>query len=329
MRIVQLNPIKETPQDYEAIEKRIKELLKRTLYFPLLQEFEEPRKTLKNSEEDLIEAIRDGQLFFYRGAFRGKFDSFISSELRALGATWDRKTSSYKIQLGFLPPEVRGAIASTEWRFKEKIRRVDEKLAKILPEEISDRLRLTDLFDRTIWKTERQIQATIRGLVVSPTLTERERQKIAREWSNNARLKIKEWTADEIKKLRADMGKAVLAGNRHEFAVSAIQKSFGVSVNKARFLARQETSLLMTKLKETRYTSAGVHEYTWHNVAGSPKHPVRPRHKFLADESKRGKIYRWDDPPITSEPGDPVRRNNPGQDYNCRCFARPVVRFKK
>jgi SPP1 gp7 family putative phage head morphogenesis protein len=96
-----------------------------------------------------------------------------------------------------------------------------------------------------------------------------------------------------------------------------------VSANKAKFLARQETSLMTTKLKETRYREAGVNEYKWKTVAGSKLHPVRPSHKIL-----EGRIFRWDDPPITTPPGEAVRRNNPGQDYNCRCFAQPIVRFK-
>ena len=52
-------------------------------------------------------------------------------------------------------------------------------------------------------------------------------------------------------------------------------------------------------------------------VVGSPNHPVREMHKALA-----GKVFSWDDPPITNEKGD---RNNPGQDYGCRCYARPIV----
>ena len=59
--------------------------------------------------------------------------------------------------------------------------------------------------------------------------------------------------------------------------IGAIQKSYGVTANKAKFLARQETKLLTTTLKEVRYVDAGVTKYKWKSVTGTAAHPVRPR----------------------------------------------------
>lgn len=101
-----------------------------------------------------------------------------------------------------------------------------------------------------------------------------------------------------------------------------IQDSYDVSANKAKLLALQETSLLMGKFKQVRYADSGVQEYRWGCVAGTKNHPVPPWHKAL-----EGKIFRWDGPPITSKLGEPVHRSNSGEDFNCRCFARPIVRF--
>jgi SPP1 gp7 family putative phage head morphogenesis protein len=99
-----------------------------------------------------------------------------------------------------------------------------------------------------------------------------------------------------------------------------IRESFGVTEKKAKFLARQETGLLMAKFKESRYTESGIHQYKWRCSAGSAKHPVRPSHKVLD-----GRVFRWDTPPITTAPDEPQRRNNPGEDFNCRCVAIPIV----
>lgn len=124
-------------------------------------------------------------------------------------------------------------------------------------------------------------------------------------------------------KLRKQVMAAAFRGNRYDALVKTIQRSYGVTVSKAKFLAHQETNLLMAKFKETRYTDAGIVEYRWRCVTGSKLHPVRPSHKALD-----GKIFRFDDPPITTPPSEAPRRNNPGEDYGCRCTAVPVVRRK-
>ncbi len=119
--------------------------------------------------------------------------------------------------------------------------------------------------------------------------------------------------------LRMKVQENVLAGNRYEGLVSDITKSFNVTASKAKFLARQETKLMTTKLKEDRYKEAGISEYKWVCVTGSKNHPVRPMHK-----KNNGMIFSFDNPPTVDENGS---RKNPGQDYNCRCMAVPIVRF--
>lgn len=326
MKTIELRPIKESTEDFEAVEKRIKDLFRKLVYLPLLKELGEPRKSLKNATGDyeaLLDALFKGTVTFSRGVFTGRFNAQVSKELKKIGARWDRKTASFRIHQSSLPPELRSAVAASELRFEEKLAGIDRKLGQILPDEIADQFKGSDLFDRTLWRTEKDFQASVKNITVAPQLTPERSKRIADEWQDNMKLWIKDFAEKEIKELRKDMKKSVFTGNRYESAVKTIQKSYGVTERKAKFLARQETSLLMTKFKETRYTDSGVNEYKWGCVAGSKLHPVRPAHKSL-----EGKIFKWDNPPITTAPGEPARRNNPGQDYNCRCFARPIVRFK-
>lgn len=325
-RIIELKPIKETTQDYDVLERRIRELFKQEIYISLVKELSDAPLTLQNASDKsaLLEAIRTGRVTFSRGQFSGRFSSRVSKELSGLGAEWDRKTGTWRVSHSVLPMQMRAAIAASETKFNEKIAGIERKLAQILPDEIAGKFKGADLFDRTLWKTEKAFQASVKNLAMSPELPADRRKKIADEWQENMRLYIRDFAEEEISKLRKRIKKSVFTGNRYESMVKTIQASYGVSVDKAKFLARQETSLLMTKYKESRYLDAGVKEYRWGCVAGSKLHPVRPAHKRL-----EGKIFRWDNPPITTEPGQPQRRNNPGQDYNCRCFARPVVRFKE
>lgn len=329
-KVIELKPIKESTSDFDRLEARIKELFRKWLYNPMLKELGETSSVLTNATSDyraLTEALMSGRITFSRGTFSGKLNASISKDLRDLGASFDRKSSTYKISKSDLPLEIRNAISSSEFRFKEKIAAIDKKISKILPEEIAEHLKCADLFDSTLWKTDNDFRESVKKITIAPKLTKEERERIADEWQNNMKLWVKDFAEKEIVDLRKQMEKSVFAGNRYESAVSSIQKSYGVTERKAKFLARQETGLLMAKFKEVRYQSQGITEYKWRSVGGSKNHPVRPKHKELAEMSDRGKIFKWTDPPNTAAEGESPRYNNPGEDYNCRCYAVPIVRF--
>lgn len=319
---IKLPPIKESTEDFDKLEARILELFKKEIYFPLMKELNLSNNTLQNSLEDLLKAIASGRVVFSQGEFSGKFSAQITKELRALGAKWDNKNKSFKLLAKNLPSEIRMAISVSDLKLKATFQKIDHKLAQMVPEKIAEKLQAEKLFDTTLFKTDKKLEETIKGITVSPKLTPDRRARIAREYTENMRLYIKDFTEKEIVKLRKRVQESALKGGRHEELVDEIQSSFSVSRNKAKFLARQETSLLMTKFKQDRYEDAGVNYYIWKTVAGSKNHPVRPWHKAL--ENKK---FKWSDPPITTKPGEPIRKNNPGQDYNCRCYAIPVVNF--
>ncbi len=177
---------------------------------------------------------------------------------------------------------------------------------------------------------EKDFKKTLKNISIAPTLTDGARKRISEDWQENMDLWIKDFTKKEIVNLREKIQKSTFSGNRYETMIKTIKDSYGVTKRKARFLARQETNLLLAKFKETRYTEANINEYIWTCVKmPKDKSPnehtpgnVRYSHGILD-----GLTFRWDDPPITTPPGEPARRNNPGQDYNCRCFARPIVKF--
>lgn len=326
---IPLKPIKIDSQDFEAIEKKIKQIFREEIYYPLLKELNLTRATIQNASYNFLMAIMNGRIQFSQGRFTGKFNATISKELKDLGAKWERRTASFKIPLNELPIDVRSAISASISKFEQKLKSIDKQLSQIVPEEIADKIKVSQHFESALWKVERDFQKSVKGITIAPTLSSAQKKRISIEWQNNMDIWIKDFTEKEVGALRTGIKKSVFAGNRYESAAKTIQRSYSVTENKAKFLARQETNLLMTKFKETRYQEAGVNEYKWGAVSGTPAHPVRPRHKALADASKAGKTFRWDDPPITSEPGQPERRNNPGEDYNCRCFAIPIVKFKK
>lgn len=325
-----LKPIKETTEDFEEIERKIRSLLREQIYVPLMRVFAPNAKALTNAKPGLADAIKYGRVQFYRGTFSGRFNAQISKELKALGARWDRQTGTWKLSQTSLPPEIRTAITASRAHFERQLDKIDEKLAAILPGEIADKLKVDHLFDSTLWKVEREFAATLKGLTIAPQLTKEQRRTIALEWQNNLKLYIKDFTQKETAQLRKDMQASVFAGNRYETAVKTIAKSYDTSVSKAKFLARQETGLLMAKFKEVRYKDVGIKRYKWRCVSGTGAHPVRPTHKICD-----GKIFSWDNPSELNNQGlpksggvhKPGDNKNPGEDYNCRCTAVPIVEF--
>lgn len=324
MSTKELKPIRERPADYDALETRIRHFLVEMIYEPIMAELLLEPATLKNAKgSPLLDALRAGSLILRGSVFEGRFSAEISRELKRLGGVWNTTSSTYKLPESSLSREILEAAAVGARRFEAKLRRIDEKLQQKLPANFADSLATEGLFEKLIGRKDAEIRKSLKNISVLPPLSEDAKKRLAAEWQGNMDLWITDFTEKEIRRLRLDIQAAAEKGQRYGSLVKAIQRSYGVSADKARFLARQETSLLVTKLKEVRYTEGNVHEYKWRCVVGSPAHPVRPAHKALD-----GKVFRWDTPPITTPPGEPPRRNNPGQDFNCRCAAIPIVKFR-
>jgi SPP1 gp7 family putative phage head morphogenesis protein len=316
---VELTPIRETTEDYDALRAHIAQLFRKEIYLPLIRELGFPKKKLENAIYDLLAAVRAGRVRFEKGQFKGAFNSQISKELRELGAEWDRTHGSWKVPLSRLTADIRQAVAISEEKFRVVAASLDRRLSELLPLEIAEKFKAEKFLDSALYKVDSRFKKQIEKITVAPTLTVEARTKIAEQYTNNLRLHIKDWTEQEIVKLRQRVQKEAMAGGRHDALAKHIQRSYGASLNKAKFLARQETSIMMATFKEQRYRAAGSEAYVWTCVSGSSLHPVRPLHQTL-----NGKVFTWDSPPIVDENGN---RKHPGTDYGCRCTARPIIKF--
>lgn len=94
--------------------------------------------------------------------------------------------------------------------------------------------------------------------------------------------------------------------------IEQIQGAYGTSRRHASLIARDQISKLNGNIQKAQQQDAGITEYIWY-TSGDVR--VRGSHKRL-----NGKKFKWSDPPIT----DNGRRCHPGEDYQCRCIARPV-----
>lgn len=111
----------------------------------------------------------------------------------------------------------------------------------------------------------------------------------------------------------------VRAGGRPAAIAKQLTKQFGVTESRAKMIARDQTAKINGDLTAKRQQNVGFEYFQWITSEDSR---VRDRHDDISDKvTAYGEgIYRWDNPPL-SDRGTPII---PGQDFQCRCIARPV-----
>lgn len=134
------------------------------------------------------------------------------------------------------------------------------------------------------------------------------------EWRREQVAKIKSLAGQELVEITQLLEESTAQGARVETLRSAIVERFGVSKSKGDLLARDQTLTLNARITKQRQTNVGISEYIW-TASGDDR--VREIHDEL-DGTKQ----RWDTPPIMSPDG---RTGHPGEDYQCRCTAFPVI----
>lgn len=97
-------------------------------------------------------------------------------------------------------------------------------------------------------------------------------------------------------------------GLRVEQVKAKLVERGNVAESRAELIARDQTLKLNGQIAQQRMARAGITKYTW-STSGDER--VRPEHAAL-----EGQVFSWDSPP---PPG------HPGQDFQCRCVAVPVV----
>ncbi|KWN75801.1 phage head morphogenesis protein [Burkholderia ubonensis] len=96
----------------------------------------------------------------------------------------------------------------------------------------------------------------------------------------------------------------------------AIQESGAVAKSRADLIARTEVSRAATSLTEARARAVGSTHYIWRTSGDSD---VRAGHRAM-----EGRVCSWAEPPEVDENGR-VMRFHPGQIWNCRCWAEPII----
>jgi SPP1 gp7 family putative phage head morphogenesis protein len=136
---------------------------------------------------------------------------------------------------------------------------------------------------------------------------------------------IESLAGTELDQLGDVIAESISQGLRVEELRDLILERFQVTESRADLIARDQTLKLNGQLTRVRHTSAGIVEYIWttandERVRGNPalKRRGGADHFHL-----NGTTCRWDAPPVTNPSTGAT--NNPGEDFQCRCVAFPVI----
>lgn len=319
--IKQIPPIIVKPSYYDLVEKTLNNFWEFLFYNPIKIIGKKNIAMILNDANFSIlrDALMRGKVQFNDGVFSGLFNSRMVKELKKMGARFIKRTGNYAIDPKTIPMSIQSTIAISKTKFENLNKDILDYLDGIdedTIEEAINKLNLEQDYTKVISDLDKEYLGSIKNIAINPNITPEIATNLRNNYTENMELYIKNWTEENIIKLREKVYENSLDGFRAENLIKIIQKNKGVSERKAKFLAKQETSLLTAQYRAERYTSVGVTKYKW-RIRGVR---TRPDHKALND-----KIFRFDDPPITNKKTD--ARNNPGEDFNCFCTAIALAEF--
>ena len=131
---------------------------------------------------------------------------------------------------------------------------------------------------------------------------------------------IKSIASEYLTQVQGAVMRSITTGRGLADLVPYLEKQQGVTLNRARIIARDQTRKAFSNINFARMDKLGINEYEWLHSAGGQK--PRPLHVRMS-----GKIYRMDNPPVIDEKTG--QRGKPGDLINCRCRAIPVIHFEE
>lgn len=312
-------------KDFEHLEKYTK-IIEKRLFNDLWDMIYKPLfKILKikaiNDKNPIVDALKRGDIYYQNGGFIAvkKFSNTVSTALMKLGARYDRWEKKYIISFDDLPDVVTKEIIENVQRAAKQLSEINSFLqyVEMNLNQIVETMIFNNEVDTILGDIEGQLHNNTRKLnVIVPELADEQKQTIADNYTNNMQFYIKNWAEKRIPEMRIKVQEAILNGYREEQVQKMLEKEYHIMSDKAKFLAQNETSIMIAELKKATYTQMGFEEFIWNTILDSRE---RPLHRKL-----HGKIFRFDNPPVIDERTG--QRGLPGQTYNCRCGLTPIRR---
>lgn len=130
---------------------------------------------------------------------------------------------------------------------------------------------------------------------------------------------IKSIAQEYLSGVQSAVMRSITTGNGLQDLIPYLANGKGITIRRARFIARDQTKKVFENISTGRMKLLGLDDFEWIHTGGS-NHP-RPEHIAMS-----GNIYSISNPPvIDSKSGI---RGLPGDLPGCRCRKRLVIKFK-
>lgn len=325
-----MEELKPIPTKFKYI-KQASKLLQNYLYENFFKEILDivNSKTVYNDKNALNNAILSGRVYYQNNMFYAdRFSNAVAKELEELGAIY--KSGGYFLENFKIPVEIQQSIALASIKNTAKLAAISAVLNKVEQNinEFVNGLVLDDLIESLVTDLQKDISQTLEQKkipVIDTTLTPKQADTIAREYTNNMQYWVKNWSEKEIKIMRKEVQEMGLNGASPKTISKYFQNRWGIAQRKADFLARNETGILTSAYKAAKYQEQGYTHFRWITFMDGRERKLHAEYN--------NKIFRFDDPPIIEQlkvgknyiPKPNGQRGLPKQTYNCRCDFVPVI----
>jgi SPP1 gp7 family putative phage head morphogenesis protein len=151
---------------------------------------------------------------------------------------------------------------------------------------------------------------------VNPTAEDQSAYRdLMAHWAFNNAALIKDIPTKAMQQIADMTQEALMSGKVQDDLSAEVMDTFDerldVADSRCDLIARDQVAKLNGRLTQERQTDIGVDSYIWRTVGDER---VRDTH-----EEVDGQTFSWDSPPGETD------FNHPGEDYQCRCWAEPIL----
>lgn len=303
----------------KLVEKALFSYLWEGIYKPMFEILDIKPVVAKNSLNVIVEALRDGKLLYIEGGFKAKtkFTNAQSRQLEKWGAVWDKRTKMYRLPETKLPDKLRVVVAEMRVNAENQIKLLQGYIEQV--EANMPYIAETMVFDNEV-KTilddaGNEVKKNVKKLhVIEPELSEKQKAEIARTYTENVRgYVIKDFANERIPEMRRKIQELVLQGYRTDKIQELLEKEYGFMARKAKFLAQNETTIMLSEYKKVTYQEMGFDKFIWKTITDGRERPLH--------EALHNTVWSYNNLPVIDERTG--QTGLPGQTYNCRCEQIP------
>jgi hypothetical protein len=316
-----INPTLVTDRFSKDVSNKITQAMSDVLYTPLLKASKVDDRLTISKEDDLIaKAIKQSKIVYSysQGGFVGKFNASISRELTLMGAYYDLRTKSYKISLTALKPKYKDLINKRSETQQRQITEIKEFLNK--PAQTVS-LASVPLFANVVDYLESKTLLNLQQKNIDVKKSVVDSERFQSKYLDNVDMSIKEFTKTQNELIKREIQEMTLKGKQIKDIQQFVDKRYGVGKERARFIAKQNVSIITSEYQNERYMEAGITQFYW--IHPDPYNKTsRDHHREWHSQSKRGQLFSTVSPPVNPVTGEPEL---PGIPFNCNCFPKYKV----